>query len=1443
MKKIILFLLLSIFGFGLGFSQDKGITYQAVIYHPGGEELPGQNNSISPLVNSNICLKFSFKDYLQNIEYQEIIRTRTDDFGLINLVIGVNEQTAGYANGFNDVLWNSAEKFLTVELDTTDACTDFEEISNEVFNYVPFAFSAVNTQNVLGIVSIENGGTGASTVADAKINLELNNVENTNDLNKPISTATQSALNLKEDATNKSTDVSTDGTSDVMFPTVKSVKTYVDAEITATNGTSGTALATLQADVDQNESDSDAAETTLQTNINTLTSNVATNATTAATASAAVQTNVNANETASNTADTTLQSNIDALTTGSNAAIALKEDAANKSTDVYTDGTSDVMFPTVKSVKTYVDAEITATNGTSGTVLATLQADVDQNESDSDAAETTLQTNINTLGATVATNATNIASNDTDIATNASSISTNVTNIAANTTTGSTNATNIASNDTDIVTNALGISTNVTNIAANTAKTGITSGQASAITANTAKTGITSQQSSDITTNNAKVGITTTQANEIAANTLKAGITAQQSSDITANNSKTGITTQQASDITTNNSKIGITTQQAADILSNNAKVGFTDALVANKANLTSPDFSGIPTAPTAASGTNTTQLATTAFVTAANTTNANLTGPITSVGNATSVASQTGTGTKFVMDTTPTLVTPVLGVATATTVNKLTLTTPATSATLTLAQGSTLATVGAFLQTLTATGNTNVTLPTAGTLATLAGTETLTNKTITAPIISTITNTGTLTLPTTTGTIALTSDITSATGNFVDLTNNQTIAGVKTFSSDVVVNGITIGLGKSSIATNTAAGKQALNANTTGFYNTAFGVSSLFTNTSGARNTAIGSQVLYNNNGYDNTALGYITLQNNTSGSYNVGVGSEVLFNNTTGGFNTALGSFTLKSNVGGASNTAIGYQALSANTSGGSNTATGQNSLPSNTTGTYNVAYGVQSLEQSTSANQNTAIGVAAIDRNTTGSSNAVLGAFAGRYISDGATYNTIINNSVLIGAETKPNADSESNQIVIGYQAKGNGSNTIQLGNTSITNVKTSGTLTAGAVTIPNTHGSANQVLTTSGSGTLAWSTPASSGATNIDGLSDALVESNSIYLGKDPSGTTDNANYNVSVGISALNFITTGDNNVAVGFQSLYANTTGSQNTAIGVDVMRFNTDGQLNTAVGKSSLYKNTTGVYNTSSGAYSLHNNTTNSYGAAFGYKALYLTTGQSNTGLGYQAGDLITTGTNNVIIGKDADPSFNSATNQIVIGYNAIGAGDNTVQLGNTDITDVKTSGTVTAGAVTYPNAHGTSDQVLSTTGSGTLTWTTPAAGGPIYKQSRVYQNSATGTADSEIEVGGMAFRYNKESLKIEVIKTTNLESEWQLYNTSLIVNGASQALVRGGILSTYSSWQELNGSFTISGYYNSYEFEMTPYIRGQASDNHSFNIKVLLDGWGIVTLRVIYY
>jgi hypothetical protein len=71
--------------------------------------------------------------------------------------------------------------------------------------------------------------------------------------------------------------------------------------------------------------------------------------------------------------------------------------------------------------------------------------------------------------------------------------------------------------------------------------------------------------------------------------------------------------------------------------------------------------------------------------------TNANMTGPITGTGNVTSITSQTGTGTKFVVDNSPTLITPDIGVATATTVNKVTITAPATNSVLTIANNKTL--------------------------------------------------------------------------------------------------------------------------------------------------------------------------------------------------------------------------------------------------------------------------------------------------------------------------------------------------------------------------------------------------------------------------------------------------------------------------------------------------------------------------------------------------------------------------------------------------------------------------------------------------------------------------------------------------------------------------------------------------------------------------------
>jgi uncharacterized protein (TIGR02145 family) len=57
----------------------------------------------------------------------------------------------------------------------------------------------------------------------------LPNVNNTSDLNKPVSTATQTALDLKENASNKS-DASL-GTSTILYPTQNAVKTYVDLQV------------------------------------------------------------------------------------------------------------------------------------------------------------------------------------------------------------------------------------------------------------------------------------------------------------------------------------------------------------------------------------------------------------------------------------------------------------------------------------------------------------------------------------------------------------------------------------------------------------------------------------------------------------------------------------------------------------------------------------------------------------------------------------------------------------------------------------------------------------------------------------------------------------------------------------------------------------------------------------------------------------------------------------------------------------------------------------------------------------------------------------------------------------------------------------------------------------------------------------------------------------
>jgi hypothetical protein len=71
----------------------------------------------------------------------------------------------------------------------------------------------------------------------------------------------------------------------------------------------------------------------------------------------------------------------------------------------------------------------------------------------------------------------------------------------------------------------------------------------------------------------------------------------------------------------------------------------------------------------------------------------------------------------------------------------------------------------------------------------------------------------------------------------------------------------------------------------------------------------------------------------------------------------------------------------------------------------------------------------------------------------------------------------------------------------------------------------------------------------------------------------------------------------------------------------------------------------------------------------------------------------------------------------------------------------NLNASGTVTAGSVTYPNAHGTANQVLSTTGSGTLTWITPVSSAASLTGTLAVANGGNGLsttpANGQIDIG----------------------------------------------------------------------------------------------------------
>jgi hypothetical protein len=221
------------------------------------------------------------------------------------------------------------------------------------------------------------------------------------------------------------------------------------------------------------------------------------------------------------------------------------------------------------------------------------------------AAELVLTNTLSSNTASISSNTVSITANTADIITNRANITTNTSSIATNATAITANTSAINTNTSAIVAEATtaraaelaltnSVSSNTTNISSNTVS----------ITANTA----------DIITNRANI---TTNTSSIATNA--SAITAN-ANDITANTTAIAAeanTARVAELALTNNinSNIASITSNTSAIAANTASILTNTSDIALKATLVSPTFTGTPTAPTAAAGISTTQLATTAFV------------------------------------------------------------------------------------------------------------------------------------------------------------------------------------------------------------------------------------------------------------------------------------------------------------------------------------------------------------------------------------------------------------------------------------------------------------------------------------------------------------------------------------------------------------------------------------------------------------------------------------------------------------------------------------------------------------------------------------------------------------------------------------------------------------------------------------------------------------
>jgi hypothetical protein len=178
----------------MGFSQNqKGIAFQAVARTSYGVIMP----------NKQIQIRISIlKDTLaEEILYQEIKSITTSPLGLFTILIGAAEFAKIVTIGtFEKINWTASTYFMRVEIDP-DNHLQFIRIGQQQIQYAAYAFSAdrVLAENIEGVLSITQGGTGVPNLSAFKIALQMDKVNNTPDSLKILSKASIQALAFKLD--------------------------------------------------------------------------------------------------------------------------------------------------------------------------------------------------------------------------------------------------------------------------------------------------------------------------------------------------------------------------------------------------------------------------------------------------------------------------------------------------------------------------------------------------------------------------------------------------------------------------------------------------------------------------------------------------------------------------------------------------------------------------------------------------------------------------------------------------------------------------------------------------------------------------------------------------------------------------------------------------------------------------------------------------------------------------------------------------------------------------------------------------------------------------------------------------------------------------------------------------------------------------------------------